>query len=284
MLRERMTRHPIWGWATAFALALVSMCLFIGCSDDPPLEVPPETSIFEPDWGSAGMRERVFNAAVIARVRLKGATSTAELHYTRDDGSSVYRGIVRFRFEALEYLKGTGGSELVADATVDIKSEVIQDIMDKNAKGEIIKWYAVDRENPYTTMDLALKAARKWEKDRDTRWDDREALVLMQETQQPSASASSGGSKRYSIGAIYDYGIDTTYRVWLPSSSGTGAQGMSSSETRFLLEPPGAASASGAAAQPATISVSEMKAEIAKMAKWLKDGEGVEGHHKCVRE
>ncbi len=287
--KMRFTRHrQICTSVGAVLLVAISTLLatfLSGCSDDPAPEAPPGTSIVDSGLGSAGMRERVFDAAIIARVRLKGSTSTAEFHYTEDDGSSVYRGIVRFRFEVLEYLKGTGGNELVADATVDIKSEVIRDIMDRNARGEIIKWHSVDRENPYTTKDLALEAARKWEKDRDTRWDDREALVLVRETQQPAASASSGGSKRYSIGPIYDYGIDTTYRVWLPSSSSTQGGGVSSGETRFLLEPPGAASASASAAtaQPATISVSELKAEIAKMDKWLKDGEGVEGYLKCVR-
>ena len=83
--------------------------------------------------------------------------------------------------------------------------------MDRNARGEFVNWNAVDTQNPYTTMDLALEAAKSWEQERDTRWDDREAIILVREVTVP---VSSNGSKRYSLGPIYDYALDGKYRMW----------------------------------------------------------------------
>ena len=235
------------------------------------------------------MNERIFNADVIARVRLIDTEATAEPAGTNEHGKDIYRGLVEFRFRVMEYLKGTGGDELVVVTTVELKPEVIKSIMDRTARGEFVYWSAVDQENPYTTLDLALEAARTWEQDRDTRWDDGEAIILAREVAVPS---SSDGSKRYSFGSIVDYALDSTYRIWLPSTLEVGVKdsgdGDSPDDARFLLDVPDGISTRGvpgeSSAQPETVSVSEMKALIAKLDKWLKEGEGVEGYLECIRD
>ena len=58
--------------------------------------------------GSAGLNERVFDADVIARVRLMETQATAERLGVNDDGVEVYRGVLEFAFEVLEYLKSAG--------------------------------------------------------------------------------------------------------------------------------------------------------------------------------
>ncbi|MDE2716608.1 MAG: hypothetical protein OXI33_06275, partial [Chloroflexota bacterium] len=165
-----------------------------------------------------------------------------------------------------EYLKGTGGGELVVFVTET-------DYLDR---------MYVNR--TYATMELALEAAQSWERDRDTRWDNREALIFAEEP-----VGSSGQVTRYSFGPYgYTYTLDSGNRVWLPSVSSGAAGSASSDDARFLLEEPGGGGSSGGASgtgsgQPETISVSEMKALIAKLEKWRKDGEGVEGYIECIR-
>ena len=240
--------------------------------------------------GSAGLNERVFDADIIARVRLIGTQAAAERLSTDENGSAVYRGVVEFVFEVLEYLKGTGGDGLHVGVNVERKPEVIRDIMDRQARGEFIEWHAVSWENPYTTMEQALEAAKQLEQERNTRWDDREAIILAREVPVPG---SSDGSKRYSLGAIFDYALDSTYRVWLPAASSgevgvkNAAAGVASEDGLFLLEVPNDAAprdASGTTSvSPSTTSVSEIKALMVKLEQWRKEGEGVEGHLECIR-
>ena len=249
--------------------------------------VPPERTVVV-QLGSAGLNERFFDADVIARVRLTDTEATAEPAGTNEDGKDIYRGLVKFRFQVLEYLKGTGDDELLVHAYVELKPEVIRSIMDRNARGEFVNWNAVDTQNPYTTMDLALEAAKSWEQERDTRWDDREAIILVREVTVP---VSSNGSKRYSLGPIYDYALDGKYRMWLQSAAKLGVKDgtdeASPDDARFLLEVPEGVSTRGASgttsAHPEMISVSELKALITKLEEWRKEGEGVEGYLECIR-
>ncbi len=259
--------------------------LIVAPPDDALVAAPPAHASYGPPQGAVGLRERVFESDVIARATLKSASASAELAETLDDGTSRYQGLVQFTFEVSEYLKGSGGAELVAVAPVYMRSEVIQSILDNHASGDPFFWANFDDTNPYTSMELALEAAKEWKDNHDTRWDDREAIVMVWEELVPG---STDGSKRYKIGpGVHNYALASRVRMWLPSATSAvegGAGGASSGEARFLLEPPQASGASGAASQPETISVSEMKALIAKMEKWRKDGEGVAGHLECIME
>ena len=214
-----------------------------------------------PSLGQIGLNERVFDAAVIAQATLISTNATAENIGKDEDGTTVYRGLLEFNFNVIEYLKGTGGGELVVFVT---------DQLDRT----------------YATMELALEAAQSWERDRDTRWDNREALIFAEEP-----VGSSGQVTRYSFGPygyIEAYTLDSKNRVWLPSASSSAAGSASSSDLRFLLEEPGGGGSSGGASgtgsgQPETISVSEMKSLIARLEDWLNEGEGVEGYIECIR-
>ena len=267
-------------WFAAALLALLSVSVFVACADgnqktsepdlssnepsgelqqaaqpdlgDQPRGVDPgvTTASYDIPLGSAGLNERVFDADVIARVRLLGTQATTEQAGTNENGDTVYRGVLEFSFEVLEYLKGDGDDEIVVGATVEREYEMIRDILDRQSRGEFIDWNLANlasSENPYTNMEQALIAAKAFEKDRDTRWDDREAIILVREVPVPG---SSDGSKSYSFGAIFDYTVDSTYPVWLPAVS-TEEIGMkdaagevASDDTRFLLEEPNHASPS----------------------------------------
>ena len=265
MFRKRRLIHPAWGRAVLVSLALASLLFLIGCSDTPeqaaqpgddPAPVAPSSSVVKLQLGQIGLNERVFDAAVIARATLISTNATAENIGTDEGGSTVYRGLLEFKFRILEYLKGTGDGELVVFVT---------DQLDRT----------------YATMDLALEAAQSWERDRDTRWDDREALIFAEEP-----VGSSGQVTRYAFGPygyIEAYALDSGNRVWLPSVSSGASGNAPSDDTRFLLEEPDGGASTTGTGQPETISVSEMKSLIARLEKWRKDGEGIEGYLECIR-
>ncbi len=268
------------GCVALVTLTLLSVSFWGGCGDDLEVERPqPNAQSGQVDnqdkvpapvagtsmiviEGSAGLNERVFDATIIARANLKSTAAAAESVGVDSNGTAIYRSLLEFRFEALEYIKDTGGSELIVEAN---------------------DWSDLERKT-YSTMELAREAAESWVRDRDTRWDDREALIMLVE--KAAAPGASGQSKRYTFGPygyIRAYAIDSGYQVWLPSASSSVTTGSSSDDLRYLLEVPGGASGASSA-QVETISVSEMKALIAKMEKWRKEGEGVTGYLECIRE
>ena len=267
---KRRSNRRGWNRATWLALvALASLSFWVGCGDEPEREEQPadgsQTDVprlsMLPPLGQIGLNERVFDATVIARATLISTNATAENIGTDSNGATVFRGLLEFKFKVLEYLKGTGGGELIVFVT---------DQLDKT----------------YATMELALEAAQSWKRDRDNRRDNREALIFAEEP-----VGSSGQVTRYSFGPygyIEAYTLDSGNRVWLPSATSGGTGSASSGDLRFLLEEPDSGSsadgASGAGSgQPETISVSEMKALVATLEKWRKDGEGVEGYLRCIR-
>lgn len=333
--RRPQARHSSSSWTGALTLlpfALLLMPFVIGCAgDDFSRAHTPHLS----PYGSSGLNARVFYADAIARAKLKDTRAYAEFIGTRGDCTGIYdkaryrtlsvlrlvnerddctemhQGLVEFTFDVFEYLKGGGGDELVAVAIVDIRSDVIQSVMDRRARGDLTAWYDINyyHDNPYTSMELALEAARKWENDRDRRWDDREAIIMVHERPIPG---SADEATRYTLGDIYGYGIDTPHRVWLPSVEPVSAR-MSSGEMRFMLDDPawfetfsapemidlapamtnfaphtgrvrGKTSRARGKMQPETISASEMKVVVAELEEWIMDGEGVEEHLECIRE
>ena len=250
------------------ALVLLWLSSLSGCADESEQaaqsgdvqEFVAPSSAMIPPLGQAGLNERIFDAAVIARASLVSTNATSENIGTDSNGAAVYRGLLEFKFKILEYVKGTGGGELVVFVTEH-------------------------RDITYATEELALEAARSWERARDTRWDYREALIIVEKP-----AGSSGQVTRYSFGPygyIEAYTLDSKNRVWLPAATSGGAASASSGDMRFLLEEPGGGGSSGTSkagtGQPETISVTEMKAVMAKLEKWVKDGEGVEGYMECIR-
>ena len=262
-------RQVIWSaWVRGTGLALVvlaSLSLWTGCADtseqvDQPSDDPEAFITSLPALGQAGLNSRIFHADLIIRARLISTNATAENIGTDSNGATAYRGMLEFKFRVLEYLKGTG-------------------------VGEIVVFVTDQRDRTYSTMELALEASQSWDRDRNTQWDQREALIFAE-----NPAEASGQATRYFLGYGYvgAYGLDSKYRVWLPSVPSGASGSASSGDLRFLLEEPGGGGPSGGASgagsgQTETISVSEMKALIAKLEKWRKDGEGIEGHLECIR-
>ena len=62
--------------------------------------------------GPSSLEERIFYSPVIARVRLDSTTSTVEYGITYQGAG--YLALLEFNFSVQEYLKGSGGSNIVA--------------------------------------------------------------------------------------------------------------------------------------------------------------------------
>ena len=229
--------------------------------------------LIEPYRGQESLEERILKAAIIARVELHSHEFVAA-HYIRTRNGSVvdpYAPAVEFTFNVLEYLKGTGTTTLTAFA------------------------YGHYDGNDYLkgTPAEALEYIWMLGEYRDVRWDDRQAVVFLE---QPVA----GGP--YVIGKIgwrrdrESLGVevlntltvsDDERQVWLPATNPPGAQrSRETTEQRFFLEDPGATTTvsapRGAARSPSsttpTISKTSLKAMIAE----IEDGITSDAYRECL--
>ena len=225
------------------------------------------------------MNEKVFDADVIVRATLVGTQASAG---RIDDEHVLYKGVIDFRFETLEYLKGEGDDELLVSENLHLHPEVLRDLLDRNGGADQpIFPHLVEEGNPFTTLELALLAAKSWERERDARWEDREAIILAYEVVVPG---SSDGSIQYSFRPRFAYGLETKDTNWLPAFMGNDVVDATSDalsdDKRFILGglDPESLNASS------TISVSEMKSLIAKSDQWRREGEGNEAYRECIQE
>ena len=157
--------------------------------------------------GVVSLEETIVQADVIALVSLKSVGRGADVSKPYFADEARYSKTLEFTFEVQEYLKGTGEDEivgLVVDSTYRFNTRLGAEIM-----------------------------GRKIDPDRNTYWDDRDAVVLLQnDAKDPSVNRGKG---RFYLGYVewggnYDV-ANMYYRPWLPEAK-TGA----SAERQFLLE------------------------------------------------
>ena len=160
--RMRPSRQRLWAFVGASAMLAFVLALTISCTSSssdavptagtaPPAEAQILGSAYIYD-GPASIEERIAESDVIVRVRLNSVSSGAELQDFDNDGMVENVSALVHTFEALEYLKGSGGSELVAVA------------------------YAF---RPHETSQSAIEDANALHAERDTTWDGREAIVFL---------------------------------------------------------------------------------------------------------
>ena len=178
--------------------------------------------------GPTTLEERITAADVIARVKLRSVAKTTEQLGKFGELKDV--DALEYTFDALEYLKGSGGSQLKAVATDDDG------------------WYDDLGEEGVILGFESLRHNVDFLEERDTQWDDRDAIVFLQKrgeelpsTEQADrywlGSLSSIGLIEYTIGSRID-------RHWLPDAAaptptpapgGSGASAApSGGDQRFL--------------------------------------------------
>ena len=217
-------------------LLAVNIILWAGCSQvlsgtDPQidLEEPYLSDVGDTeDRGGRSTEEMVLASSAIARVELLGmSTTTVAAAHETDVNRTLWAAALEFRFRVLEYLKGSGASEISV---------------------------LVTGESFYSTEAEARSQLERLQAAHDTTWDDREAILFLDSSWWRIPSLGSG---RYYIGTIEydgtrDYTIDArTTKVWLPAaarSSGSTSRGRTAQATTtdplYLLDVPGSGSGS----------------------------------------
>ena len=167
--------------------------------------------------GPRSLDERILASPVIARVRLDSTTSTVESGTTYE--GQKYLALLEFNFSVQEYLKGSGASNIVAVWAA-------APIFDTRQEAEAV------------LPDIVA--------DRDTQWDDREAIVFLQQDYGGFLSSTEeadryylawGGSwtipdDGYSIASLHN-------KLWLPAEAAIGAPSQSSGDQQsFLMDVP----------------------------------------------
>ena len=141
------------------------------------------------DAASATLEEFVLRSDVIARVSLLSVTAKAKTVPSGEGVASTYKPMQELRFRVLQggYLKGSGGSEITVE---------VLDILG----------------HTYLTESEALRDAQSWLEDRNTTWDDREAVVFLER------HASTAPNYRFTKALAYgtDYAVDSLDPAWLP--------------------------------------------------------------------
>ncbi len=206
--------------------------------------------------GPTSLEERIFASPVIARVQLDSATSTVE-SATSYDGSTKYIALLEFSFNVHEYLKGSGADDIVA------------------------VWESSPIFDTRQEAEAALPAIAAA---RDTRWDDREAIVFLKSSQ--TYLTSTQETDRYYLTWQHEIDFDDKYsiasrhnKLWLPASAAVGATSQGTGDQqRFLTDVP---PATGTAP---TITLGEIKTRIATVTAKLDAGDGSEEYTECVRE
>ena len=211
--------------------------------------------------GPSSLEERIIEADVIARVELKSVSQTVESNAFQSE--TLYSRALKFDFKVLEYLKGSGASDIVA--------------------------VAFDTDEMYKSRPGAmLFSDREFLDDRDTQWDDKEAVVFL--TSNTPSLPSSSGNDRYAIGILRFSGsdyftIDSRYsKRWLPEDSSANTSG--SVGQRFLtggvpvnIEVVGASGASGISP---SMTLATLKARIADIEGEVDAGDGSKEYKECV--
>ena len=261
--------HLLTRWAMAALAALCLGMLLLGCSapESTPEGDPPSGS--NSSWGAwytgeKSMDELIIGAGAIARVELSSVRQVVEAHESFVNPSITYVNALEFTYDVLEYLKGSGGTEITA-----------------------LAW---DSEESFRTRAEAEASGTDLLASREARWDDREAIVFLHST--PSIPSTSQAD-RYTIGFARPWDEDgftvasRWAKRWLPDAAAptddNAVRGDSGTEQRFLLEAP-SAQASGATrtVQPRTIAMSDLKTRIATLEAEIALGDGTEEYRRCV--
>ena len=208
--------------------------------------------------GPTSLEERIFASPVIARVRLDSVSSTTELGPTYQ--GMKYSALLEFSFSVQEYLKGIGAGDIVA------------------------VWAAAPF---FDTDEEAHDALPAIVSARDSQWDDREAIVFLQQdfqeflpsTQQENRYylAWGGGwpmdapDDGYSLASRHD-------RLWLPAEAAVDETSQATGDQqRFLTAVPPATGAGP------TITLGEIKMRIGAVTAKLDAGDGSEEYRECVQ-
>lgn len=208
-------------------------------------------------FGRPSIGENIAGSSVIIRGIFDSVRVVGVRHENLAHGR--YVGGLEFTFTALEYLKGSDDAQLRVVATV---------------------WY----DSKADTADAAADLARPHIDLRDTRWDGRQAIVFMRESEDGYLW----------MGAVDAIMLGGEYPVWLPDASATSTstrRSATTSEQYFLLDEPDPVRASRSSpavrlstdpSSPSTISLSDIKSRVNAMEARIAAGGSSEAYREYV--
>ena len=273
-LPKRVAVHLALALAvTAFLLAFITGC---GSPGADPRDTHSSGSVARTYTAPTSVEELVFLSDIVARVSLVSADAGIQPVYVQND--LMQQAAFAFRFQVLEYLKGSGGGELSVKVPVD------------SLDASWLRYMSAESEE-------ALGIAEANFATRDTRWDSREAIVFLKSKSAPSpeqsaSGASSDNSLQFTdVGAsssnIFRYSISSDMnKAWLPATNVDAATGAADSDKAryFTAEPPQSSGASGAAASRASsISLADIKNLIASNDALLERNQDVPYFEECLK-
>jgi len=219
---------------------VLCLLLLAACAESEwtPPEMPHEPSHVRIKPGYSHPIEMHFSHSdIIARVRLveveeRVHTMTAQEHAKwnpdyraiEPTGDTVYAPAFHFKFEVLEYFRGGNGASLIWGYSILQRA-------DSNSEADARAAIAYFRER------------------RDMRWDNKEAIVFMNDDAQHIGVSLNAPAENYFLGVMH--GTTESYSLnqwggWFPlASSGGGASGAVETP-RFIIRDPEQAGASGA--------------------------------------
>ncbi len=212
---------------------------------DPPLRLVPDS-----------LDQYIFSADVIVRASLLSAVAAVE------GAGTAFRPANNLRFRAIGYLKGTGAAEF----TVQVSPPAY--------------------EATYGTREEAQGAAEAQLASRNSAWDDREGALFLKTTGVSGAASASTPTFNFvwlATSSPLEYTIDTIARTWLPAVGAPGAGGQSDADIRYLTSA-GESQVGGASggARAMSVSLADLRSQIAAMDALLDKGSGIEGYRDCI--
>ena len=258
MLQRRTWRFL--GAALGLLLAATAAC---GPSEPAVLMFPAPhiQRSLNPAWRVApSVEQQIFHSTTIVRATLQSATAAAETLPGDPGVASTYQAVQELRFTVHEHLKGSGATSLL--------------VVVRGGHGHLTEAAARDDANYQVQV-------------RVTTWDERQAVLFLETPGRPyTPAAASGGaagtSETTSPSVLqftrlnfnqppWAYSVDTLSRAWLPAQD-PPAEG--AAPTAFITD--------GARTPPPTITLADLRAQIAALAAELQAGEGVEGFTECI--
>ena len=197
--------------------------------------------------GDSLIEEKIIEHPVVVRATLVSISSD-----TFDYPDGFLRPVLQFTLNVIGYLAGTGPSSIVA------------------------VWFGPD----YDTREEADKSRVDILAERDSQWDDREAVIFLADLSTvPPLSTQPQLSSQYSLGVERKYYADDRYSLhsesdkrWLPVVSSSGPTGDSK---EFLLDVP---------PTDKTITLGDLKTRIREVSAELNGGDGSDRYRECVLE
>ena len=258
-MRQRRTWRFL-GAALGLLLAATAAC---GPSEPAVLMFPAPhiQRSSNPAWRVApSVEQQIFRSTTIVRATLQSATAAVETLPGDPGVASTYQAVQELRFTVHEYLKGSGPTSLL--------------VVVRGGHGYLTEAEAQD------FADYQVQA-------RVTTWDERQAVLFLEAPARPYTPAAAGGgaagSSETTSPAVlqftrlnynqppWAYSVDTLSRAWLPAQD-TPAEGQA--PTAFITD--------GAQTPPPTITLVDLRAQIAALAAELQAGAGVDGYAACI--